>query len=767
MSDDPDQLRTVVRPDAPEAGPRARFVPGQILADRYRIIAPLGSGGMGEVYRAEDRRLGQDVALKFLPVELAGDARMLQRLAAEVRIGRGVSHPNVCRLYDLVDTGGVSFITMEFVDGEDLASLLRRIGRLPFEKAVALTRDICSGLAAAHDLGVIHRDLKPANIMIDGRGHARITDFGLALARGEGRPREIAGTPAYMAPEQSRGDLPTVRSDLYSLGAVLFEMFTGRRPAEGKALPSSLVREMTPELERIMLACIEESPERRPSSARSIVDVLPSAQDATPSAGAMTRDRPGSAGRAAASLAVLPFEDLTAGGDDSFSVGLADEIISDLSKIRALRVISRGSAMRYRGAHDLTRVAEELRVAFLLTGSVRKAGDQIRLTANLVDGTTDEIVWSEKFKGSIADIFDIQEAVARTVADHLRVKVSSEERELIAERPIRDPLAHEYFIRARNESWKFTPEGMAAAELLLKRAVEVAGENALLYGAMAYVEWQYFNTGIDTVESRLIRAEELARKVFALEPDSPGGHRIMGLVAISRGDPAGGARELRRVVEADPNDVDALAWLSLVYSMAGHPERAEPLGRHLERIDPFGLLSLMGRAIVFWTTVDAERGLALTKVALELYPDSIFAYGQAALLAISGQIDRAAREFEAAGRYPGSFMSDLAAFMAAAVRGEKATALQILRDKVALAAWADLQYSVEVACGLSALGEIDQALEWLANGVRRGFTARDYLGPRNRLLSNVRADSRFAGIETLIEEVSARFEQAIDSANPA
>jgi len=210
-----------------------RFPAGTVLANRYRIIGLVGQGGMGEVYRANDLKLGQPVALKFLPAATGKNQQLLDRFHAEVRIARRVSHPNVCRVYDIGEVSGSTFLSMEYVDGEDLRSLLRRIGRLPPDKAVEIARKLCAGLAASHDRGVLHRDLKPANIMIDGRGQVLITDFGLAALAGEldgGQFR--GGTPAYMAPEQLVGKEVSVRSDIYALGLVLHEMFTGKRAFE-------------------------------------------------------------------------------------------------------------------------------------------------------------------------------------------------------------------------------------------------------------------------------------------------------------------------------------------------------------------------------------------------------------------------------------------------------------------------------------------------------------------------------------------------------
>ena len=281
------------------SGYEARYVPGTTLAERYRIVSPLGKGGMGEVYRAEDLRLGQTVALKFLPHSLAQTEEASERFTREVRLARQVSHPNVCRVFDIgeitdtTDAGKTithTFLTMEFVDGEDLASLMRRIGRLPPDKAVEIARQICAGLAAAHEHGIIHRDLKPANIMLDGRGRVRITDFGLAgIAAEIGGADARAGTPAYMSPEQFAGSELTPKSDLYSLGLVLYEIFTGKRPFDATSseemarlrdksaptVPSQFVKDLDPLIERVILRCLEKDPAKRPASALQVAAALP------------------------------------------------------------------------------------------------------------------------------------------------------------------------------------------------------------------------------------------------------------------------------------------------------------------------------------------------------------------------------------------------------------------------------------------------------------------------------------------------------------
>lgn len=280
MSDQPS--KTGAYTPGPPATPGDRFAPGELLAGRFRVVAPLGKGGMGEVYRADDLTLGQPVALKFLPAHIAHDPDRLARFRKEVAVARGVSHPNVCRVYDIAEHDGQPFLTMEFVDGEDLSSVTKRLGRMTEEKGVEVARQLCSALAAVHDRGLLHRDLKPANVMLDGRGKVRLTDFGLAAAAEDLSASQVrSGTPLYQAPEQLAGREVTVRSDVYALGLVLYELFTGKRAfADAKrdsspSKPSSHVTGLNPAVEAVVLKCLAPDPTDRPRSAVEVLTGLP------------------------------------------------------------------------------------------------------------------------------------------------------------------------------------------------------------------------------------------------------------------------------------------------------------------------------------------------------------------------------------------------------------------------------------------------------------------------------------------------------------
>jgi len=762
--DEDDATVSREQPSAPSDS--SGFAAGQIVAGRFRIVTPLGQGGMGEVFRADDLRLAQTVALKFLSPRLVANNQAVERLVSEVRIGRQVSHPNVCRLYDLVEADGMRFVSMEFIDGEDLGSLLRRIGRVSPDKAGAFARQICLGLAAAHDLGVTHRDLKPANVMIDGRGVARITDFGLAI---EGTGGGFAGTPAYMAPEQLEGRPATQSSDIYALGLVLWEVATGRRlfdasgldairrqHAAPKGRPSFFAPDLDPNLEKVILDCLSESPSERPRSVREILAGLPDTSGAsTPSSlGSTPAPRRSSSEREkpAASIAVLPFEDLGGGEDDSFAVGLAEEIIADLGRIKSLRVIARGSVMRFKGAQSYRPVALELGVTYVMTGSLRKAGNQLRVTANLVEGASESLVWSEKFKGTLDDIFDIQEEISQKIASQLAIELTSEEKAELAERPIADPIVYEQYLRARDRIWSLNSQGLDRAVVELEDALARSGETPLLLAALATAWWQYFNAGIDTSEANLEKAEELAARINEIEPESHHYHRILGLVAISRGNGPDALRHFRTVVARNPNDTESLVYLSIMYAFSGLDDLARPHMKHLAETDPLGTFSQLASFIWHWMTgeftgaVEALRRISAISPEGFVYPSMIWS-----MFALARRNDEAALVASLLDESDDqSFFVDLYRFISLALAGRNDEALEAA-NRIAEPARVDLQYSMQMAEGYALLGENDEAIDWLTNAVNRGFLAWEYLAHHDWFLDGLREDPRFS---TLLDRVA-------------
>ncbi|MHC4991787.1 MAG: protein kinase domain-containing protein, partial [Planctomycetota bacterium] len=477
----------------------SRFVPGTLLTERYRIVVRLGRGGMGEVYRAEDLKLGVPVALKFLPSARSRDSAWLQQLFEEVRVARDVGHPNVCRVYDIGDVDGEHFISMEYVDGEDLAALLRRIGRLPEAKAVEIARQLCEGLAAIHDKNVLHRDLKPSNIMLDGSGNVRITDFGIAAPLDRVDERDIrAGSPAYMAPEQFAAGEISPRSDIYCLGLVLYELFTGRTAIDaasvteierlhesgGPAIDADLFSGAGPELGQVILDCLHPEPEHRPPSVATVAKTLrvgATGADREAAAAPTTQPPPGP------SIAVLPFADMSPAKDqDYFCEGMAEEIINSLSRIQGLHVASRTSAFQFKGAAtDIRRIGEQLTVGTVLEGSVRKAGDQLRVTAQLINVSDGYHLWSERYDRPMKDVFAIQDEIAHNIAQALEVTLSPRERHAVPQAPTADVRAYDLYLRGRQFANRFGKRNLVYARTMFTRAIEIDPEYARAWAGLA------------------------------------------------------------------------------------------------------------------------------------------------------------------------------------------------------------------------------------------------------------------------------------------
>ena len=446
----------------------------------YEILGPLGAGGMGEVYRAADRRLARDVALKVLPESTARHDAEIERFRSEARAIAALNHPNIVTIYSVETADDVPFLTMELVEGTTLDGRILADG-LPIETVLSSGAQLADALVAAHAKGIIHRDLKPANIMLTDAGRVKVLDFGLAkiteptrLSEAETaahtRPGLVMGTLAYMSPEQLEGLPLDARSDIFSFGVVLYEMLAGRRPFSGHSaasVASAILRDQAPAvdtarsdvppaLQRIVARCIEKSRERRYQSAFELAEDL--AAIARGSSGSLRRP---SADMPERSIVVLPFANLSPDpANEYLGDGLTEEIITDLAKVRALSVISRTSAMQLRGVRKGTRtLARELGVRYVVDGSVRKAGDSLRITAQLVDAVNDTPVWSEKFAGTMADVFEVQERVSREIVQALDITLTTEEHRRLGERPIGDPRAFELFLQARQEIRRYLPHG--------------------------------------------------------------------------------------------------------------------------------------------------------------------------------------------------------------------------------------------------------------------------------------------------------------------
>ena len=502
----------------------------------YTITAPLGAGGMGEVYRARDTKLDRDVALKVLPEAFTSDPERLARFEREAKVLASLNHPHIGHIYGLEEADGIKALVLELVEGPTLADRIAE-GPLPLDEMLPIVRQIADALDTAHEQGIVHRDLKPSNIKVRSDGTVKVLDYGLAkampatagaddasvsqsptLTAGPTQLGVVLGTAAYMAPEQARGQPIDRRADIWSFGCVVYEMLTGEQPFLGSDVTDTLaavlrsepswegLRERFPgRLLEVLGRCLQKESARR---YHAIADVrLDLEQLSETERRAASEPRP-------ATIAVLPFANV--GGDaenEYFSDGLTEEIISDLSKIRSLRVISRTSTMQFKGAErDLKTIGRDLGAGYVLEGSVRRAGNALRIAAQLVDAEQDVVLWGEKFIGTLEEVFDFQERVSREITSALEIELSPNDDRAVEERPIKDVHAYDWYLRARHEYQRFSVEGCEAAQRYLERALELEGPNAKLYVARGYVD--VFRGSVDFLRHRqhLEREQVLGRE---------------------------------------------------------------------------------------------------------------------------------------------------------------------------------------------------------------------------------------------------------------
>ena len=480
----------------------------------YEIVALLGTGGMGAVYLAKDSQLGRQIAVKVLPAEVATEPEWRARFEREARAVAALNHPNIVTLHSIEENSGVRFITMELVDGESLERTVVP-GGLPLDRVLAIALPLADALAAAHAQRVVHRDLKPANVMLTADGRVKVLDFGLAkrlpgeageaaLAKTATAPLTIAGqlvgTVAYMAPEQLRGEAADARTDLFAFGILLFELLTGRRPFPGATsaeliaailnqppLPLTRFRgDLPADLVHLVERCLEKDPARRVPSAVEVKAGLERVR------GALESDAGARAAQIVPSIAVLPFDNRGRDADDEyFADGITEDVIAQLAKVRTLKVISRASVMPFKQRQEsLREIAARLQVAHLLEGSVRRAGDRVRIVAQLVDAASGQNLWAETYDRRLTDIFEIQTEVALKIAGALQAELTPNERQRIRREPTRDVQAYELYLRGRQALVHFSVEGMQRSIEYFDQAIARDPNYAPAYVglAMAYPE---------------------------------------------------------------------------------------------------------------------------------------------------------------------------------------------------------------------------------------------------------------------------------------
>jgi eukaryotic-like serine/threonine-protein kinase len=751
-------------------------VPAGAVIGRYRILERLGGGGMGVVYRAHDLSLDRAVALKFLPAQLSSHPEAQARLIAEARAASALDHPAIAVVHEigsLDDAADGLFIVMTFYDGETLRQVVER-GPLPVDTAVDYAVQIADGLACAHEAGIVHRDIKPENVIITGAGRVRIVDFGLAGAVARPTGARV-GTLAYMSPEQTLGGAVDHRTDIWSLGVLLWEMIAGARPFRGSdddavlhALrhdePPSLhmlMPTVPPELERTVRRCLaKDAGARYPTAEMLLADLRRVARAATDSGRADVR--PG--------LVVLPFADMGADAASEYlSDGLTEEVIASLSQLRGLRVISRTSAMRLkRSTRSVREIAHELDVTYVLEGSARKRGAALRITTRLIDARSDSCLWSRQFDGTDHDVFRMQQQVAHAVADALRIRLSPDEERMLAQRPIPDPRAYESYLRARHEAWKFTQDGLTNATRHIEMALAMVGDNALLLSTLGHITAMHLEAGISTDEATVERVEQTAERVFALDPDAARGHWLMAFVAFHRGDVRAAIRSAQRALTQRPDDPDTLLLLGYVYAHAGLNRSARELFERATRIDPLTPLTQCMSGFV--SVMEGRFGDAVAPYRRQygMDPDNPFAAVTLGwVLAYDRQLDEALLLLdEAAARFAATPFADWARALACALRGDRQGAVRAITPRFEASARGSEMFARALAQCCALAGETARALDWLERAVELGLLNYTFIARHDWFLDGLRSEPRFRALLLRVAAAAAQL-AAVDNGEEA
>ena len=615
-----------------------------LVLGNYRLLEKLGEGGMGVVWKARDLKLDRDVAVKFLPEGAVDDPERRAFFERESKAVAALSHPNIVTIFAVDEAEGTSFFTMELVDGEPLSRLVEP-GGVALDRFLEVALPLAGAVAAAHARGIIHRDLKPQNIMIDATGTLKILDFGLArillplsrmLARDEGSTAtldaDFAGTIAYMSPEQLRGLPVDHRTDLFSLGVVLFEWATGRLPFGGKTGPEKIAGALKEEpmsaidlnprlprsLDRILRHCLEKEPRYRMASARDLRDELET-----------LRLTAGEGRTGIPSIAVLPFADMSREKDQAyFCDGIAEEIINALCRVQGLRVASRTGSFQFKDtAADLREIGNRLRVESVLEGSVRKSDSRLRITVQLIEAARGFHLWSESYDREFLDVFAIQQEIAHSVVRALRVTLSPQEKGALAEVPTSEVQAYDYYLRGRSFYYRYGRHDIEFALQLFSRAIELDSGYALAHAGLADC-WSYIYLYSERKDAVRLQAETAGCRAVELAPESAQAQASFA-VALSLGPRKEEAKAaFEKAIELDPTLFEAWYFYARHVFAGGDLPKAVSLYEEAMRVRPEDFYSPLLIGPLYdrlGRTEDArtarERGLALVERHIDLHPD--------------------------------------------------------------------------------------------------------------------------------------------------
>ena len=700
------------------------LTPGSTLGP-YEIRSQLGQGGMGVVYLAQDPRLDRQVAIKVLPPDLTREATAKQRFLQEAKAASALDHPNICTIHEINETAdGQLYLVMAHYAGETLKERIAR-GPLRLDEAIDIATQVGRGLAEAHGAGIVHRDIKPANLLITKSGVVKILDFGLAkLAGSEGvtHTGTTVGTVAYMSPEQARGEEVDHRTDIWSLGVVLVEMLTGQQPFQGDnllAISKAILESPTPTLtgeaaalNRVVGRALSKSVSSR---YQAVDDQLDELQSATAPATLATSqpDVP--------SIAVLPFDDMSPGKDqDYFCEGMAEEIINALTKLDGLRVVARTSAFQFKGqAVDLRDVGHKLAVTTVLEGSVRKAGNRLRVTAQLINVSDGYHLWSERFDRDMDDVFAVQDDIARSVTDTLKVKLLGEADAPMVTRSTDNLEAYNLFLKGRYHLVRVTGAALEKSLGCFTQALAVEPAYAEAHAGIAMAQTSRAVVSVAAPRQVMPLAKEAALKALAIDETVADAHcALAGVLSLYEWDWTGAEREYRRALDLNPGDTLARGFYAHLLGCMGRPDASVAEARHAIERDPLSVFNRHVLADRLWLARRFDAAIAEARAGIELAPTYHMFYCDLGIALVGlGRHDEAVEALrQATTLAPGDPVSQGFLAWASGLAGHRQEARAILgdlerrRSREYFSGW----LMVHVNLGL---GEHEQAISWLQKAV--------------------------------------------------